>query len=146
MLILVRVSGDHTINVSLIKLSGIVILSVIIRDLQLVYSTTSRRITLGPYHKRKPNQAKRNSDFVRYYKRLAASLFNNFPQNNILVHWFTGTYADQRVKSIDTAKRDFKKFVYSFGLINGLNPLILLSVISKSLSIVLVMQLKHIPL
>lgn len=64
---------------------------------------------------RKPNQAKRNSDFVRYHKRLAASLFNNFPQNNVLVHWFTGTYADQRVKSIDTAKRDFKKFVYSFG-------------------------------
>lgn len=69
----------------------------------------------GPYNKRKPNQAKRNSDFVRYHKRLEESLFNNFPQNNILVHWFTGTYADQRVKSIDTAKRDFKKFVYSFG-------------------------------
>lgn len=69
----------------------------------------------GPYNKRKHNQPKRNSDFVRYHKRLAASFFNNFPQNNVLVHWFTGTYADQRVKSIDTAKRDFKKFVYSFG-------------------------------
>ncbi|MCW6152423.1 hypothetical protein [Lactiplantibacillus plantarum] len=64
---------------------------------------------------REPNQAKRNSDFVRYHKRLEESLFNNFPQNNVLVHWFTGTYADQRVKSINTAKRDFKKFVYSFG-------------------------------
>lgn len=74
-----------------------------------------RKDKRGPYHKRKPNQAKRNSDFARYHKRLAASLFNNFPQNNVLVHWFTGTYADQRVKSIDTAKRDFKKFVYSFG-------------------------------
>lgn len=78
-------------------------------------NVNSRKGKRGPYHKRKPNQAKRNSDFVRYHKRLAASLFNNFPQNNILVHWFTGTYADQRVKSIDTAKRDFKKFVYSFG-------------------------------
>lgn len=74
-----------------------------------------RKDKRGPYHKRKPNQAKRNSDFVRYHKRLEESLFNNFPQNNVLVHWFTGTYADQRVKSIDTAKRDFKKFVYSFG-------------------------------
>ena len=78
-------------------------------------NVNSRKGKRGPYHKRKLNQAKRNSDFVRYHKRLAASLFNNFPQNNILVHWFTGTYADQRVKSIDTAKRDFKKFVYSFG-------------------------------
>lgn len=78
-------------------------------------NVNSRKGKRGPYHKRKPNQAKRNSDFVRYHKRLAASLFNNFPQNNILVHWFTGTYADQRVKSIDTAKKDFKKFIYGFG-------------------------------
>lgn len=78
-------------------------------------NVNSRKGKRGPYHKRKPNQAKRNSDFVRYHKRLEESLFNNFPQNNVLVHWFTGTYADQRVKSIDTAKRDFKKFVYSFG-------------------------------
>lgn len=78
-------------------------------------NVNSRKGKRGPYHKRKPNQAKRNSDFVRYHNRLAASLFNNFPQNNILVHWFTGTYADQRVKSIDTAKKDFKKFIYGFG-------------------------------
>ena len=78
-------------------------------------NVNSRKGKRGPYHKRKPNQAKQNSDFVRYHKRLEESLFNNFPQNNVLVHWFTGTYADQRVKSIDTAKKDFKKFIYGFG-------------------------------
>lgn len=78
-------------------------------------NSNPRKGKRGPCNKRKHNQAKRKSDFVRYRKRLAASLFNNFPQNNILVHWFTGTYADQRVKSIDTAKKDFKKFIYGFG-------------------------------
>lgn len=77
----------------------------------VTHPSPQRGVKRGPYRKRKRNEPKRIEDFIRYSKSLEKSFYNNFPQNNLFVHWVTLTYKDQRVKSISKAKNDLKNYI-----------------------------------
>lgn len=72
-------------------------------------STTHAKGKRGRYHKNKGG--KTPMDFERYRKTLKSSLFNNYDDNDARVRFLTLTFSDNRIKTIEGAKKKFDAYI-----------------------------------
>lgn len=72
-------------------------------------STTHAKGKRGRYHKNKGG--KTPMDFERYRKTLKSSLFNNYDNNDKRVRFLTLTFSDNRIKTIEGAKKKFDAYI-----------------------------------
>ena len=63
----------------------------------------------GHYHKHKGG--KTPMDFTRYRKTLRGSLYNNYDNNDKRVRFVTLTFKDNRIKTIEGAKKKFDQYI-----------------------------------
>ena len=62
-------------------------------------------------HYRKHKGGKTPLDFERYRKTLKSSLFNNYDNNDKRVRFLTLTFSDNRIKTIEGAKKKFDAYI-----------------------------------
>lgn len=62
-------------------------------------------------HYRKHKGGKTPLDFERYRKTLKSSLFNNYDNNDARVRFLTLTFSDNRIKTIEGAKKKFDAYI-----------------------------------
>ena len=71
-------------------------------------ATTHSKGSRGSYRKHKGG--KTPLDFERYRKTLKSSLFNNYDNNDARVRFLTLTFSDNRIKTIEGAKKKFDEY------------------------------------
>lgn len=72
-------------------------------------TTTLSKGSRGSYRKHKGG--KTPLDFERYRKTLKSSLFNNYDNNDARVRFLTLTFSDNRIKTIEGAKKKFDAYI-----------------------------------
>ena len=72
-------------------------------------TTTHSKGSRGSYRKHKGR--KTPLDFQRYRKTLRSSLFNNYDNNDARVRFVTLTFSDNRIKTIEGAKKKFEEYI-----------------------------------
>lgn len=72
-------------------------------------ATTHSKGSRGSYRKHKGG--KTPLDFERYRKTLKSSLYNNYDNNDKRVRFLTLTFSDNRIKTIEGAKKKFDAYI-----------------------------------
>lgn len=72
-------------------------------------TTNHSKGSRGSYRKHKGG--KTPLDFERYRKKLKSSLFNNYDNNDKRVRFVTLTFSDNRIKTIEGAKKKFDAYI-----------------------------------